>query len=42
MAVTATKGRKKRKGRNPLASFDASVEEQTALDQYLRDVSRHE
>jgi RNA polymerase primary sigma factor len=42
MAVAATKGRKKRKGRNPLASFDASVEEQTALDQYLRDVSRHE
>jgi RNA polymerase primary sigma factor len=42
MAATATKGRKKRKGRNPLASFDASVEEQTALDQYLRDVSRHE
>ncbi len=42
MAATVTKGRKKRKGRNPLASFDASVEEQTALDQYLRDVSRHE
>jgi RNA polymerase primary sigma factor len=43
MASTATKGRgKKRGGRNPLASFDASVEEQTALDQYLRDVSRHE
>ena len=42
MAGTATKSRKKRKGRNPLASFDASVEEQTALDQYLRDVSRHE
>lgn len=43
MAVTATKGRsKKRGGRNSLASFDASVEEQTALDQYLRDVSRHE
>lgn len=42
MAAPATKGRKKRKGRNPLASFDGSVEEQTALDQYLRDVSRHE
>ncbi|MBT8335712.1 MAG: RNA polymerase sigma factor RpoD/SigA [Gemmatimonadetes bacterium] len=42
MAGTATKSRTKRKGRNPLASFDASVEEQTALDQYLRDVSRHE
>jgi RNA polymerase primary sigma factor len=35
--------RKKRKGRgNPLAGFDASIEEKTALDQYLRDVSRHE
>lgn len=42
MAATATKGRKTKKGRNPLASFDGSVEEQTALDQYLRDVSRHE
>jgi RNA polymerase primary sigma factor len=42
----ATKPRKpatrKRKGRNPLAGFDASIEEKTALDQYLRDVSRHE
>jgi RNA polymerase primary sigma factor len=35
--------RKKRKGRgNPLSGFDASIEEKTALDQYLRDVSRHE
>ena len=35
--------RKRRKGRaNPLAGFDASIEEKTALDQYLRDVSRHE
>jgi RNA polymerase primary sigma factor len=35
--------RKRRKGRgNVLTGFDASVEEQTALDQYLRDVSRHE
>ena len=44
MATTAAKGRGKKRsgGRNPLASFDASVEEQTALDQYLRDVSRHE
>jgi hypothetical protein len=25
-----------------MSGFDASVEEQTALDQYLRDVSRHE
>ena len=37
----ATK-RRKRKGKNLLAGFDASVEEQSALDQYLRDVSRHE
>jgi RNA polymerase primary sigma factor len=43
MAATATKGRSKKKGgRSSLASFDSSVEEQTALDQYLRDVSRHE
>ena len=46
--TTATKApkkgtRKRRKGRgNLLTGFDASVEEQTALDQYLRDVSRHE
>jgi len=40
---TAKKGGRKRKGRgNVLTGFDASVEEQTALDQYLRDVSRHE
>ncbi|MEJ2538898.1 MAG: RNA polymerase sigma factor RpoD/SigA [Gemmatimonadota bacterium] len=41
---TAPKGgRKRKKGRgNVLTGFDASVEEQTALDQYLRDVSRHE
>jgi RNA polymerase primary sigma factor len=44
MAATtpAKKGRRKRKGSNLLAGFDGSVEEQTALDQYLRDVSRHE
>ena len=35
--------RRGRKSRNSLLSgFDASVEEQSALDQYLRDVSRHE
>ena len=40
---TATTGkRRKRKGKNLLSGFDASVEEQSALDQYLRDVSRHE
>jgi RNA polymerase primary sigma factor len=38
-----TKGRRKRGKKSSLLSgFDASVEEQTALDQYLRDVSRHE
>jgi RNA polymerase primary sigma factor len=42
-AATETSNRRKRKGRkNPLAGFSASVEEQSALDQYLRDVSRHE
>jgi len=40
--ATATKGRRKRKQKSLLSGFDASVEEQTALDQYLRDVSRHE
>ncbi len=39
--ASATK-RRKRKGKNLLSGFDASVEEQSALDQYLRDVSRHE
>lgn len=34
--------RRKRKGKNLLSGFDGTVEEQTALDQYLRDVSRHE
>ena len=41
--TTEKKPRRKRKTRkNPLAGFSASVEEQSALDQYLRDVSRHE
>jgi RNA polymerase primary sigma factor len=41
--ATASKGRRKRKGKSGLLSgFDGSVEEQSALDQYLRDVSRHE
>jgi RNA polymerase primary sigma factor len=44
--ATATKARggRKRKGsgRNLLTGFDGSLEDQTALDQYLRDVSRHE
>jgi RNA polymerase primary sigma factor len=42
--ATATKGRAKKKkgGKNPLKGFDGSLEDKTALDQYLRDVSRHE
>ena len=43
MAAVATTKRRKRRGKGSLLSgFDASVEEQSALDQYLRDVSRHE
>jgi RNA polymerase primary sigma factor len=43
MSTVATETKRKRKGRkNPLAGFSATVEEQSALDQYLRDVSRHE
>ena len=43
MAATTTTKRRKRRGKgNLLAGFDASIEEQSALDQYLRDVSRHE
>jgi len=42
-AATKTRTPRKRKARkNPLAGFSATVEEQSALDQYLRDVSRHE
>lgn len=41
-ADTTTKRRKRRGKGNLLTGFDASVEEQSALDQYLRDVSRHE
>ena len=41
-AGTTTKRRKRRGKGNLLSGFDASVEEQSALDQYLRDVSRHE
>jgi RNA polymerase primary sigma factor len=42
-AATESRARRKRKARkNPLAGFSATVEEQSALDQYLRDVSRHE
>jgi RNA polymerase primary sigma factor len=43
MASTAGKSRRKGKGRKgPLGGFDGALDEQTALDQYLRDVSRHE
>jgi len=43
MAAAPTTTRRKRRGTgNLLSGFDASVEEQSALDQYLRDVSRHE
>ena len=43
MAEATTTKRRKRRGKgNLLSGFDASVEEQRALDQYLRDVSRHE
>ncbi len=40
----SVKPRKRRRNgqKNLLAGFDASVEEQSSLDQYLRDVSRHE
>jgi RNA polymerase primary sigma factor len=39
--ATQTRRKKGRKG-SLLSGFDASIEEQSALDQYLRDVSRHE
>lgn len=44
MATRARNARPKRKGRSrgPLSAFDSTLDEQTALDQYLRDVSRHE
>jgi RNA polymerase primary sigma factor len=40
--ASAGKGRRKRKQKNLLSGFDGALEEQSALDQYLRDVSRHE
>lgn len=41
--TTARKTGGRRKGRGKvLSGFDASIEEQSSLDQYLRDVSRHE
>jgi len=41
MATKKKKPRKRGK-KNPLTGFDATLDEKTALDQYLRDVSRHE
>ena len=43
-APKATRGRKRKEsgGRSLLTGFGGSLEDQTALDQYLRDVSRHE
>ncbi len=38
----ASKAPRRRSRKSLLSGFDASIEEQTALDQYLRDVSRHE
>ena len=40
--ATATRPKRKARNQNLLAGFGASIEEQSALDQYLRDVSRHE
>ena len=42
-AAPKARGRKRKgSGRNLLTGFDGSLEDQTVLDQYLRDVSRHE
>ena len=40
--ANVTTVRRRRGRKSLLTGFDASIEEQTALDQYLRDVSRHE
>ncbi len=40
--ATKTRRKKKAKGKKGLSGFDGSLDEKTALDQYLRDVSRHE
>ena len=43
MAIATPRKRSKRRGKgNLLSGFDASIEEQIAIDQYIRDVSRHE
>jgi len=41
-AMETATPRKRKSRKNPLAGFSATIEEQSALDQYLRDVSRHE
>lgn len=40
--TTTTRKRRGKGQKSLLSGFDASVEEQSSLDQYLRDVSRHE
>lgn len=40
--ATARQNRKRKGRKKVLTGFDASIEEQSSLDQYLRDVSRHE
>jgi len=42
MATKTKKKPRKKSKKNPLTGFDATLDEKTALDQYLRDVSRHE
>lgn len=42
MATTNGRGKKRKGRRGALGGFDSTLDEQTALDQYLRDVSRHE
>ncbi len=42
MATTNGRARKRKGRRGALGGFDSTLDEQTALDQYLRDVSRHE
>ena len=42
MATTNGRGKKRKGRKGALGGFDSTLDEQTALDQYLRDVSRHE
>ena len=41
-AARSSRKKTRKKQVNPLAGFDSSLDEKTALDQYLRDVSRYE